>query len=345
MFYFFILAPMILVTGASGLVGSHLLIKLALEGEKIRALYRREESLEEVKNVFSFYTDRYEELFNSIEWFKADILDIPQLEEAFEGVKKVYHIAAMVSFDPKDEKRMLETNVSGSANVVNLSIDKKIEKLCHVSSIATLSKTIGKELIDENDLWNPDDNNNVYAISKNGAEMEVWRGIEEGLDAVIVNPSVIIGPGFWSNSSGQLFSRIYGGLKFKTTGGSGFVSAKDVASAMYQLMESNISKERFVLNSENLSFSEIFGFIASSLNVKAPSINIGRGLLTSISKIDAIFSFFFSTKRKITSDNVRSAFKRSHYSSEKIQNTLSFKFERIEDSVKFASSKFLINKK
>ena len=177
---------MILVTGGTGLVGAHLLYRLVSDNKKVKAIYRNERKIANTKRVFSSYTEDYNTLFNAIEWIQADLLDVPALSEAFIGVTKVYHSAAFVSFEPDKYQLLRKTNIEGTANIVNLCISNNIEKLCYVSSIATLSSTINTEFISEETEWNPEDDNSVYAITKYGAEMEVWRGTQEGLDAVMV---------------------------------------------------------------------------------------------------------------------------------------------------------------
>ncbi len=202
-----IFAHMILVTGGTGLVGAHLLLHLIENGEQVRAIYRTEANCVKTKALFSHY--HKEHLFGAIEWIPGDILDIPSLEMAFQDIKQVYHCAALISFDPKDEDAIRKTNIEGTANIVNFCLAKKTEKLCFVSSIAALGDLAPHESeITETTEWNPEKPHSDYAISKYGAEMEVWRGQQEGLKVIIVNPGVILGPGFPSQGSGTLFTTI-----------------------------------------------------------------------------------------------------------------------------------------
>ena len=242
---------MILVTGGTGLVGAHLLYKLISSNENVRAIYRSERKLEQVKSVFANFTTEYDSLFNSIDWVQADILDIPALSEAFTNVTHVYHCAAFVSFEPDKYKLLRKTNIEGTANIVNLCISNTVKKLCYVSSIATLGKPLNSTFIDEETVWNPEDNNSVYAITKYGAEMEVWRGSQEGLDVVVVNPGVILGAGIWHYGTGSLFKKAHNGLKYYTSGTIGLITAEDVTVLMIALMKSNIINERYVLVAEN----------------------------------------------------------------------------------------------
>ena len=157
---------MILVTGGTGLVGAHLLYQLLIENEGLKAICRRSSDLNLVKKVFGYYTEDVDSVFNRIEWFEADITDVVSLEKAFENVKEVYHSAALVSFDPKDYVAMRKINIEGTSNIVNLCIDHNIKKLCFVSSIGTIEKSVNNKVIDEDCEWNPEMNNYGYAITK-----------------------------------------------------------------------------------------------------------------------------------------------------------------------------------
>ena len=182
---------MILVTGGTGLVGTHLIYALLKKGEKVRAIRRKSSKIEKLEKVISYYQDNVDELLKNLEWVYADILDVHSLEEAMEGVDKVYHSAAIISFNPSDHQRMIDNNTKGTANLVNAALNKKIKKLCHVSSIAAVGRDNTKEMVTESEQWTYSKKQSAYAISKHESEREVWRGIAEGLDAVIVNPSII----------------------------------------------------------------------------------------------------------------------------------------------------------
>jgi nucleoside-diphosphate-sugar epimerase len=206
---------MILVTGGTGLVGAHLLYQLVKDNEKIRAIYRSKERIEKVKEVFSLY-DSDISLCSKIEWFKADITDVPSMVPAFIGVKKVYHCAAFISFNSKDYREMRKVNIHGTAIIVNLSVDANVQKICFVSSIATIGNSLREVLLTEENEWNPQEDNSGYSITKFGAEMEVWRASQEGIDVVIVNPGIILGAGFWASGSGKIFTQIFNGFKYYT---------------------------------------------------------------------------------------------------------------------------------
>ena len=231
---------MILVTGGTGLVGTHLLYDLVRSGKKVRALKRNSSDISSVKKVFSYYSSDVDELMKEIEWVNADLLDVYTLLDVMEGVTDVYHCAAMVSFEPKHIDEMLRVNIEGTANMVNAALEKGIRKFCHISSIATVGRSEHGAVSTEETFWKSSPDNSNYAISKYGAEREVWRAAEEGLNVVIVNPSLIIGAGNWQQSSSNMFSKAYKGIKFYTDGENGFVDVRDVASVAIKLMESKI---------------------------------------------------------------------------------------------------------
>ncbi|WP_196886965.1 NAD-dependent epimerase/dehydratase family protein [Aureivirga sp. CE67] len=326
---------MILVTGGTGMVGAHLLYHLALENEQIIAIYRSESKLKAVENVFSYYTENTNQLFKKIIWEKADIEDTISLEELFQKHKitQVYHAAALVSFNPKDYKKMRQVNIQGTMNIVNFCIDFNVEKLCYVSSVATLSKKVNQEFLDESCDWNPEEKNYGYAISKYGAEMEVWRGTQEGLNAVIVNPGVILGAGFWKNGTGDIFSKFHKGFPYYTEGITGFVGVKDTVKAMIQLMKSDIKDERFVLVSENISFKDLFFSIAGNFQKKKPSKKVSEGSMKLLAVLDKIRCFFTNGTPLLTEQSVKSAHSKTYYNSDKIKQELSFDFEPISTTI------------
>ena len=331
---------MILVTGGTGLVGAHLLYHLIKNDEKVRAIYRSEEKIEKVKEVFSFYSDDTS-LISKIEWFKADITDVPAMIPAFVGVKKVYHCAALISFNPKDYREMRKVNIYGTAIIVNLSIDAKIKKICFVGSIASVGDSLNGNIITEDCEWNSQEDNSGYSITKFGAEMEVWRAGQEGVEVVIVNPGVILGSGFFNSGSGKLFNQVYNGFKFYTEGVTGFVGVKDVVEVMIKLMESTIKNERFILVSENKSFKEIFFSIADSLGKKRPSKKIKLWQTSIFWRVSSLLSLITGKEPLLSKYSAKSAHSFSKYSSEKIENSLSFQFEEIDKVIKRVSKNFI----
>ena len=326
---------MILVTGGTGLVGSHLLFKLISNNESVRAIYRREKTLQRVKHVFSYFSDDSEILFNSIEWVKGDINSIPALESAFKGITSVYHCAAFVSFEPDKYKTLRKINIEGTANIVNLCISKKVKKLCYISSIAAIGKHGDPEnLIDEQTPWNPEEDNSVYAITKYGAELEVWRGSQEGLNTIIVNPGIILGAGYWNGgSSGNLFKQIQKGMRYYAHGVSGYVDVWDVINTMHQLMTSTIKNESFILVSENLSFKTFQTKTAQALNVEPPSKEAKPWLLDLAWRLDWLRFKLLGKRRSLTKQTAKSATSVTKYDNSKLRNALDFEFKPIEKSI------------
>ncbi|MCG8236228.1 NAD-dependent epimerase/dehydratase family protein [Tenacibaculum finnmarkense] len=334
---------MILVTGGTGLVGAHLLYHLTQKEDKIRAIYRTDEKREHVKKIFSFYTDDIEPLFSKIQWIQADITDIPSLEPVFKDITQVYHCAALVSFNPKDYQKMRQVNIEGTANIVNFSIENKVKKFCFVSSIAAVGNAINSKPIDEENEWSDSDTHSGYAITKYGAEMEVWRGSQEGLEVVIVNPGVILGSGFWQEGSGKLFTQINNGFNFYTQGITGFVGVQDVVKAMLLLMKSdnkNIKNERFILVSENKSFKEILDTIADNLHKKPPAIKVSKTLSALAWRVSFLVSLLTKKKPLLTKNTARASHNISYYSSSKIEKALAFKFELINSQIAKISKTF-----
>ncbi|MDI1257009.1 MAG: NAD-dependent epimerase/dehydratase family protein [Flavobacterium sp.] len=324
---------MILVTGATGFVGSHLLLHLLEKEQKVRALYRNSAKIEFVKSIFKHY--KKESLFEKIEWFEGDITDIPQMENAFADVDFVYHCAALVSFDPNDEEILRKTNIEGTANVVNLSLVNAVKKLCFVSSIAALGDLQEHEnTISETTEWNPEKNHSDYAISKYGAEMEVWRAQQEGLNVVIVNPGVIIGPCKPNESSGVIFSKVKKGMPYYTKGNTGFVAVEDVVKIMILLMESDTNGEKFILVGENISFEKLLTKIAIGLQVKPPHKYAQKGLTEILWRLDWLLSRLSGTKRKFSKATAKSLHSKTLYSNEKIKTTFGYAFIPIEEAIK-----------
>ncbi|MBP6551403.1 MAG: NAD-dependent epimerase/dehydratase family protein [Flavobacterium sp.] len=324
---------MVLVTGGTGLVGAHLLLHLVENGESVRAIYRNLESIQKTKSLFSLY--KKEVLFEKIDWIQADIIDVPSLEPAFENVEYVYHCAALISFDPKDEELLRKTNIEGTANIVNFCIAKSVKKLCFLSSISALGDLKENEkIITEEAEWNPEKPHSDYAISKYGAEMEIWRGQQEGLETVIVNPGVIIGPGFWEQGSGLLFKKVSKGLRFYTKGTTGFVAVPDVVRMTVELMKNGHSNDRFTLVAENMCFQDLLNTIADALKVKRPSLHASPLLVTLAYKIDWFLSNVLGQKRKLDRATARASYTESRYSNEKIKSSLQTEFLDIHQYIK-----------
>lgn len=313
---------MILVTGATGFLGSELISQLLLRGEKIRAIKR---DTSRIPQILADKTD--------IEWFNADILDYFALSEAMDGVSHVYHCAALVSFNPKDKKEMLKVNVEGTSNLLNICMEKNIRRFLHVSSIAALGESKKGNLITEKNHWEFGSGQSTYSISKYKSEMEVFRAAAEGLNAVIVNPSIIIGKNAGKEGSEQLFESIRTGLNYFPGGSCGYVDVADVAKTMILLMESNISDERFIINSENLTYKEFFSNIALKFGKTPPAIALKPWMMYIAWLGSRVITLLTGKRFGLSAETVRSAFKKQMYSNEKIKKVLNFNFKPVDDSI------------
>ena len=332
---------MVFVTGGTGFLGAHLLYHLLEKGESVRALKRKTSKFDLLNRVFSFYTNSPQSIFNKIEWIEGDILDVYSLDKMLEGVSGIYHAAAMVSFQPGDGRNMKNINIKGTANLVNAALDKKIKKLCHVSSIAAIGRAENDKPINEITIWKSSKRNSNYAISKYGAEKEVWRGIEEGLNAIIVNPAIILGPGEISSGTGKMITTVLNGLKFYSTGINGFVDVRDVAKTMIRLMESDITGERFVVSAENLTYKDLFSFIAQYLNKPAPRFEAKQWMGEIAWRIEHIKGLITNSKPLITKETAKTANNTYIYLNKKLIETLDFKFIPVTESIKDSCEYFL----
>lgn len=332
---------MILVTGGTGLVGSHLLLELTKKHDRIRAIHRPLSRLQNVSDLFALYLDDPETQFRKIEWVLADVRDIDSLVRAMDGINYVYHTAAFVSFNQRDHSGMMQINMEGTANVVNACLEKKIIKLCHVSSTAVLGAALPGEMITEDMLWTHSKSRSVYSYSKFNSEMEVWRGIAEGLDAVIVNPSIIIGPGDWKRSSSFLFSLVWKGIKFYTEGITGYVDVRDVIKSMVDLMNSKYKAERFTISSENLSYRQVLEMIAESLDKPPPRIYATSFLISLAWRADWFLYAFTGKARIITRESAKSSKRKASFSNRKIREATGIEFMPVDQSIKETAGLFL----
>ncbi len=333
---------MILVTGGTGFVGSHLLYRLVSKGKNVRAIKRSCSSKEMVQQVFKRH--HAEEMLSAIEWVEADVLDQFALLDAMEAVKQVYHTAATVSFEPTGKSLMMQTNVTGTANVVNAALEKKIDKLCFVSSIAALGRTSGNKPVDEQTHFSSSVKPSAYSVSKFEAEREVWRGIHEGLNAVIVNPSIILGAGNWNEGSSKLFQTVYHGLKFYTTGSNGFVDVDDVSKAMILLMESDITNERFIISSENIRYQQLFTWMATSLGVPVPQKKAGALLSAVYWRALKVQSLLTGKAAVVTKETARTAQQHYRYNNSKFLKQFDFEYLPVQKSIEQAAKLFLQEK-
>ncbi|MEZ4958113.1 MAG: NAD-dependent epimerase/dehydratase family protein [Saprospiraceae bacterium] len=323
----------ILVTGATGFIGAYLLNYLVQKGESnIRALKRPNSPMDLVNHIQ-----------DKIEWVEGDILDTTCLEDAMQGVSKVYHCAAIVSFNQADVQQMIRTNQEGTANVVNISLAMDVEKLLHVSSIAAIGRRKNETIINENTKWQGDKWNSPYGISKHLAEMEIWRGVAEGLNTVIVNPSNVLGSGFWKDrtTTGQFFYKIWKGMPFYPMGGTGFVDVRDVVRFMFQLMESDIHSQRYILNGENLPYKDVLFGIANSLNVRKPHIEVTPFIREVAWRASWILSKITGKAPFITKQTARYSARSFFYENEKSLAAFPFSYTPIQQTLKETGEQFL----
>lgn len=327
---------MILVTGGTGLVGAHLLYQLCLKHGKIRATYRKLEKIKETERVFSYYQNSSEALFDRIEWIKADITNIPELEDAFVNITEVYHCAALVTFEPDKYFTLRKTNIEGTANIVNLCIEKHINKLCYVSSIAALGEEPNpKTPISETSEWNNERDHNVYAITKHGAELEVWRGTQEGLNAVILNPGVVLGAGFWNHGgSASLFKKAYKGLSHYSIGNTGFIDVTDLVKIMVYLMENSLMNENFIVVNEHFTFKAFFEMVCKYLGTRAPKNKASNFLLEIGWRLDWLNHKITGKRRKLSKQLARSLNKTCYYDTRKLNAIIPFELTPIEASIR-----------
>lgn len=332
---------MVFVTGGTGLIGSHLLVELTQQHEQITAIYRNKDKIKTVKKCFKYYLrDDYKSFFKRIKWEECDVLDIPELEELMEGHSIVYHCAAIVSFARQDFTKMMGINRYGTANMVNVALALGVEKFCFVSSTAAVgNKDIPEDdEITEEGKWILTEETSGYSIAKYSSEKEVWRGMNEGLNAVIVNPAVVFGAGDWDESSLKIFKTLKKGMKFYAPGNNSFVDARDVARVMVILMNKEIFEDRFLLIGENASFKEVFTKITKRLDKKAPSIALRPWMMAIAWRLSVAWAGITFSKPLITKETARSAFNRKKYSSQKIKDRIEYEFysldEMIENAVK-----------
>ena len=313
----------VLITGATGFVGSYLLRYLLKEGYRnIRAM-RRPSSPDELLGPAK----------EQVEWVEGDINDPVFVEEAMRGIRKVFHCAAIVSFSPRLVKPMMRTNGEGAANVVNAALYEGVDKLLHVSSVSTLGRVRDGLTLSEKDFWQRSRFNTQYAISKYQGEQEVWRGMAEGLRAVVVNPSIILGSGKWDEGTASIFKAVSRGLSFYPVGASGFVDVRDVARFSVRLMESGIEGQRFILNAANLSYKALLDIISRHLNTRPPAYRatpIARALGW---RLAWLYSRLSGTAPSLTRETASQSSHTFYYDNQKSLDAFPFTYHPIEKTI------------
>ena len=321
----------VLVTGGTGFIGAYIIQELITKGYSVKALHRR--------NNFPFYISK--ETLSKVEWIQGDILDVVTLENAMENVDAIIHSAAIVSFDKKLREQMYRINVEGTANVVNLALEKNIKRLIHISSVAAIGRTAKGQTVDEEKKWVTSSLNTHYAISKQKSEMEVWRAMAEGLSAVIVNPSTVLGFGNWNSSSTAIFKNIYHGFSWYSEGENGFVDVKDVAEVTVALIDSEITGQRFILNGDNWPFRKLFNSIADQFKKPQPH-RLATPFLGEIAwRLEHLKSYFSGHRPLLTKESAKVAHSRTNFDNSKILKALpGFNFTPLQQTIEIACGQY-----
>lgn len=327
---------MILVTGGTGLVGSHLLYFLLKEGKTVRAVHRAHSNFKHVKEVFKNY-HALDTLFPNIEWVVADITDVPALNDAFKGVTEVYHCAALVDFTAS-YKTLKKINTEGTANVVNACLYHPIKKLAYVSSIAALGESVNNAPITESTTWSPDTDNSNYGIAKYGAEMEVWRGTQEGLNAVIINPGVIFGEGHWDSGTGALIKKIAKGIPHYPTGSINMVDVVDVCKALLATMLSEEKNKGYIAVGHTLSYKDFFTLGARIAGGNLPKRKLTRWKLT---LADYLEPLLFFKKKQLTPFVINSLYTHKTYDGSLLEKRFDFSYTPVEETMQRIIDRFM----
>jgi nucleoside-diphosphate-sugar epimerase len=328
-----------LITGITGLLGTHIALELLSRGEKVRGLIRENSSTDTLQRVFAYYGSS--DLFSRIEWITGDVLDVTSLVEATEGCTAVFHCAAVVSYHRLDRKAMYKINVEGTINVVNAAIHHGNVRLVHISSTAAIGRTLHDQELDENSEWKEGKNTTHYAITKHLSEIEVWRGIQEGLNAVIINSGFIIGPGDFGRSSAAMFQRIYRGVPFYPPGGTGFISASDVARVSVELLAKEQFGERFIAVAENRSMKEVFSLVAAALGKPVPTKEVTMPMLWTALIGEQLREWLTGKKALVTREIIRNMQGTHTFNNEKLKRITGERFQSVEDAVKRSAQLFL----
>jgi dihydroflavonol-4-reductase len=321
---------MVLVTGGTGFIGAYIIKELISKGYRVRAIRRG-------LNIPYFINPS---IMNSVEWVEGDVLDVVSLEEAMSGVEHVIHAAGKVSFKPADAALLYQVNIEGTANVVNAALSNNIKRFVHISSVASIGRKGDGTEVDESKQWEDNKRNTAYAISKYQGELEVWRGLAEGLQAVILNPSIVLGYGNWNHSSNAIFKQVYNQFPWFSNGITGFVDVEDTARAAVLLMESSVNAERYIINAENWSFRQLLNAIADGFNKKRPTKEATPFLSGVAWRIEKLKSWF-GTEPLVTRESAKVALSATNFSNKKILKHLpGFRFTPLEESIAAACKQY-----
>lgn len=318
---------MVLVTGGAGLLGKELIRQLLLQGKKVRAIYNK-------TPLPDFHSP-------DLELLQCNVLDVVGLEEAMQGIEQVYHCAAIVSFNPREKRRMFRVNIEGTANVVNAALDAGVKKMLQVSSVAALGRIRENEPVNETMNWTEETSNSNYGQSKYLSEMEVWRGIGEGLNAVIVNPVIILGAGDWNSGSSKIFQSVYNEFPWYTEGVTGYVDVRDLANAMIQLMDSDISAERFIISAGNRTYRDVFNLIAKAFGKRQPYKQVTPLMARIVWRIEKIKSRFTGKEPLVTKETAATALAKVNFDNSKLKKFLpGFSYRSIEETITDTCARF-----
>jgi dihydroflavonol-4-reductase len=315
---------MIAVTGANGLLGSFIIRKLIQEQKSFVAIKRAGSD-----------TTLLQDVAEKIQWRSADVLNPSMLSDALEGCTHVIHSAAIVSFNPHRANEVLEINAVGTRNVVNVCLQQNIKRLVHISSVAALGRQKEQALIQEDNKWVDNPINSVYANSKYKAELEVFRGQEEGLNTIILNPSVILAPADWNRSSARLFRYAWNHRPFYIDASLNYVDVRDVASCTYQLLESNFEAQRFIVNAGNISFKKFFEKTANQFDVKPPSIRLSKNIVKGVARVERVRTWFTRSEPLITRETAQMVGSQFLYDNKKIKKNLKFEFQTLDNTLEW----------
>lgn len=321
----------VFVTGGTGFIGSYIIKNLIEKGFAVRAIRR--------SNKLPFYISN--EILNKAEWIEGDVLDITSLHEAMKGADAVIHSAAIVSFSKTERRRMYKVNVEGTTNVVNAAIENNIHRFLHISSVAALGRTTKTEMVSEQKKWEENKSNTHYALSKHHSELEVWRGFAEGLEGVVINPSTVLGYGDWNQSSCVIFKNAYGEFPWYTKGINGFVGVKDVAEVAVQLLLSDITQKKFIVNAENWSFQQLFNTIADGFHKKHPHKEATKTLGEIAWRLEKLKSIITGKKALLTKETAKVAHSKTSFDNNALLKALpGFQFTPLETVIKNACEKY-----
>jgi len=216
---------------------------------------------------------------DKIQWIPASLQDIDLISEILPEVDVLIHTAAIVDFRKSKRDALYECNTHLVADLINACLRAEVKKVIHFSSIAAMGRAEESSLITEKTPWKESRLNSDYGKSKYLGELEVWRGVAEGLEAVIFNPSLVIGAGFWKKSTPTILPQVEKGRAFFPTGSNGIVDVRDVAQAVVLALEGAGANERFLLNGANLKYKELFSTLAKYINAPIPSKPLSPKLL------------------------------------------------------------------